>query len=238
MRKLLTEPAERKIPAAVRCTLLLAVTGTFLAGCTRIPPGAGVVPGKREQFLGRVLGRVNLLANPRYLGDDYAVPDGGVRQIFAWGPFGAEWRIFIPGDRRCRVGFRFTRSLNFRQARENNGALVFNLYPRTLDSHLALRVHTAEGGPGPACILCGRSVWGIGRWGTYRIPLKELENTPDSAAHDPESADCWAAVTAIELEWTNITGEPDSCWVVIRNLELGGVRNSRLITAPTHFPRG
>jgi len=211
--------AETRAAAAGRWAALVLVL--LAGGCNLVPPGTGPPLGYRGELLGRV--RVNLLANPRFLGEDYAAPPAGVRQIFAWGPFGSEWRIFVPEAEDRRVGFRFRTPLDFTEPRQNRGAVVFIFYPRSLASRLSLRVTGKDGAYSRAVPLQGRCVWFHGRWGTYVLPVAELDPCPSH----PRGEAFWAAVGGLELLWRGRTAGSGGRWLVVRNPEISGVIHSR-----------
>lgn len=211
-----------------RATVALAAGILVVGGCRLIPPGTGNPLGYRGELVGRVFRRVNLLANPRFLGPDYAVPQDRIRSIFAWGPFGSEWRILVAAEPVSRMGLKFSRPLDFTEPYENGGGIVFLLYPRALADHLELRLLSDFATDMPSRRISGHGIWLHGRWGAYRIPLAELapKSPPGEEAESPVPTPL-RKITGIELAFHQDGSSASAHWLVIRNLEVGGVVHSR-----------
>ncbi len=216
-------PARNRLGCRLRIAQFLGLL-LFLNACN-CPAGRRSAFRQPTHYKG--YRRLHLIAEPRLVTDEYISPEEKARQVFAWGPFGAEWR-FMPADfRKSQAGFDFAAPCDLSSHRSET-VLSFAMKPHAADYFLDIAL--LDGRHGDDRVLTSVNIhkfrlWKYGRWAHYGIPLTAFGNK-GRLLHEGT-----ASSKRFPVDWKNIDGirlisHTNVEWngfVIIRNLQFGPV---------------
>ncbi|MBU0679255.1 MAG: hypothetical protein KJ626_14230 [Verrucomicrobia bacterium] len=167
---------------------------------------------------------VRVLQKPRDLGDEFSHPSSAIRQTFAWGYFGTEWRVQMDSFGYAHAGFSFSRPQDF-SGSHAHCALTFKMKPGDIADHLALAVASVDNKEVLVLTKKPLSAYVTKKeqpWTYFSVNLDEFLSNSVTLNTDGSPAPASAAdFTQIsELRLIKLTGDAPQERIIIRNLEI------------------